>query len=325
MVIAAIMVLRPIATLRSGARILLKPLGVAARTAVAIAIVVTPICILVLICLHRQYQLARMALADGHGGALRDAMIFNGEILALGIIFLAGAMALSTAMVTVRFARPLRHLIEVASQLADGKLDSRVEMDRIGMPDMRRLGATLNTMADILANLALTDELTTVANRRQFDQAMIGEIRRMTRMKKGLALLLVDVDKFKDYNDLYGHRSGDACLKRIAQTLKLGVRWPGDLVARYGGEEFAVLLPDTDEAGARKIAADLVTAIRALRIPHPAWDVGIVTISVGIAVSAPADQASHATLVERADQALYAAKQAGRNRALMFSDLASAS
>jgi diguanylate cyclase (GGDEF)-like protein len=136
-------------------------------------------------------------------------------------------------------------------------------------------------------------------------------------MKKGLALLLIDVDKFKDYNDLYGHGAGDLCLKRIATALGGTVRRPSDLVARYGGEEFVVLLPDTDAPGACAVASELLAAVRSLGIAHAAWERGIVTISIGLAISPPEPVIDPVRLIERADQALYAAKQAGRDRALM--------
>jgi diguanylate cyclase (GGDEF)-like protein len=237
--------------------------------------------------------------------------------MALTILFVVGVVLLSAEAVEHRVLRPMRHLTQAASRLAEGELDTRVDLHRIKMSEMRTLGITLNTMARILEKLALTDSLTAVANRRQFDHVVAGEVKRASRTKKGLALLLVDVDKFKDYNDLYGHGGGDLCLRQIAQSLQNTVRRPSDLVARYGGEEFAVLLPDTDEDGAVTIAMDLLEAIRALNIPHAAWERGIVTISIGLAVSWPAGVIDATALIERADRALYAAKQAGRDRVLI--------
>jgi diguanylate cyclase (GGDEF)-like protein len=227
-------------------------------------------------------------------------------------------LLLTLRAVEARVLGPLDHLTGVASRLAEGALDSRVDLTRIRMIDMRKLAATVNGMAEILEKLALTDSLTAIANRRQFDTVIADEVKRSTRLGKGLALLLIDVDKFKDYNDLYGHGAGDLCLKRIAAVLRTTVSRPSDLVARYGGEEFVVLLPDTDATGAHAVAAELLSAVRAMEMTHAGWERGIVTISIGGAVSSPQPAIDAAQLAEQADQALYAAKEAGRDRALMY-------
>jgi diguanylate cyclase (GGDEF)-like protein len=255
--------------------------------------------------------------ADGHATSLHDTVVSIVKTMVLALSFSVAALALSALVIEMRLLRPMRHLTLAASRLAEGELDTRVDMSRIVIGEMRTLGTTLNTMAGILGKLALTDNLTAIANRPQFDQVVAGEVKRSNRMKKGLALLLVDVDKFKDYNDLYGHGGGDTCLRQIAKALQNGVRRPNDLVARYGGEEFAILLPDTDEEGALIIATELLSIIRALSIPHAGWERGIVTISIGIAVSYPPTVVEPVILTERADQALYAAKQAGRDRVLI--------
>ena len=246
-----------------------------------------------------------------------DAHTRIAVIAILASVWIVTVLLLTVRTVETRVLGPLRHVTHVASRLAEGELDSRVEVGRMRMIDMRRLATTVNTMAEILEKLALTDSLTSVANRRQFDATIAGELKRSTRMKKGLALLIIDVDKFKDYNDLYGHGAGDLCLKRIAETLQSTVLRPSDLVARYGGEEFVVLLPDTDASGAHAVALDLLAAVRGLNISHAAWERGIVTVSIGLAVSSPTTAMDAGRLTERADQALYAAKQAGRDRALV--------
>jgi diguanylate cyclase (GGDEF)-like protein len=298
-------------------RHLLSPIGVRGRVKLATGLILTPLFILVLVSANHEYRLARALQADGHATAVRDTIREIAATIALAVALIIGTISLSARVVEMRVLRPMRHLTLAASRLSEGELDARVDMKRIKMSDMRTLGETLNAMARILEKLALTDSLTAVANRRHFDQVVSGEVRRAGRMKKGLALLLVDVDKFKDYNDLYGHGGGDLCLKRIAQALQDTVRRPADLVARYGGEEFAILLPDTDEDGALTIARQLLAAIRALGIPHHACERGIVTISIGIAVATPPPVIDPVLLVERADQALYAAKQAGRDRVLV--------
>jgi diguanylate cyclase (GGDEF)-like protein len=298
-------------------RNLLRPIGVRGRVMLATGLILTPLFVLVLVSADRDYRLARALQAEGQADAVSDTIRQIAETVALAVALVAVTIALSARVVEIRVLRPIRHLTLAASRLSEGELNARVDMERIKMSEMRTLGETLNAMARILEKLALTDSLTAVANRRHFDQMVSGEVKRAGRMKKGLSLLLVDVDKFKDYNDLYGHAGGDLCLKQIAQSLQSTVRRPGDLVARYGGEEFAILLPDTDEDGALTIGTELLAAIRALSIPHAAWERGIVTISVGIAVACPPAAIDPVLLVERADQALYAAKQAGRDRVLV--------
>jgi diguanylate cyclase (GGDEF)-like protein/PAS domain S-box-containing protein len=168
---------------------------------------------------------------------------------------------------------------------------------------------------DALRQLALTDALTNVGNRRYFDLKLDEEVRRHHRHGHGLALLLIDIDHFKAYNDHYGHQAGDHCLREVAASIKCEARRPGDLVARYGGEEFAMLLPQIDQVGAVQIAAGLVAGLELRSLAHAASPISpVVTFSVGVAYSAPGDTDSHSRLLARADQALYAAKQAGRNR-----------
>jgi diguanylate cyclase (GGDEF)-like protein len=300
---------------------MVSPIGVRGRVMLATGFILTPLFCLLLVSAAREYRLARALQADGHANTLSDTMWSLGGMIALAAVLIAATIALSSRLVELRVLRPMRHLTLAASRLAEGELDARVDMTGIRMREIRTLGNTLNLMACILEQMALTDSLTAVANRRQFDTVVTGEVRRASRTRKGLALLLIDVDKFKDYNDLYGHGAGDLCLRRIAQALQGTVRRSSDLVARYGGEEFAILLPDTDEDGAVTIAAELLTAIRALNIPHAGWDRGIVTISIGIAVASPQPATEPADLIEHADRALYAAKQAGRDRMLIRKSL----
>ena len=169
-----------------------------------------------------------------------------------------------------------------------------------------------------LAHVAASDALTGLANRRRFDEALVSEWRRATRDGSRLSLLMIDVDRFKLYNDAYGHPEGDSCLKAVAGVLRDLVRRPGDLVARYGGEELAVLLPGTDAAGAAKVAERCRAAVAALARPHAGNDAcgGIVTVSVGCATRGPAGSRDDEpkTLVEAADIRLYEAKRTGRDR-----------
>ncbi len=166
-----------------------------------------------------------------------------------------------------------------------------------------------------LEQQARHDSLTGVANRRYFDEALEAECERANRGETPLALLMVDVDYFKPYNDIKGHQAGDECLTRIAYAIADRLRRPGDLVARYGGEEFAVILPITTQDGAAERAEGIRETVERLGIYHPDPRVnGPTTISVGVASIWPGTQrVTPATLIGAADGALYRAKTDGRN------------
>lgn len=166
-----------------------------------------------------------------------------------------------------------------------------------------------------LQRLTNTDGLTSIANRRYFDDYLAAEWKRARREKLELALLLVDVDYFKLYNDNYGHVAGDAVLKQVAKTLDAGIQRPADLAARFGGEEFAMILPRTDLDGARRIGERICESIRAQHVPHARSAVSdCLTVSVGAASIVPADDQLPNELIEMTDRRLYLAKQQGRNR-----------
>lgn len=168
-----------------------------------------------------------------------------------------------------------------------------------------------------LMRLSSADGLTGIANRRRFDETLLKEWRRCAREARPLALLLIDVDFFKPFNDNYGHQAGDECLKAVARALSQTLRRPSDLAARYGGEEFAVILPGTDEAGALAVAEALRAAVQQMGIAHRYSEVApVVTISVGLACRTPkpGDETGFIGLLKDADTALYRAKSEGRNR-----------
>jgi diguanylate cyclase (GGDEF)-like protein len=175
--------------------------------------------------------------------------------------------------------------------------------------------AVLKRKADLLESLAHIDSLTGIANRRRLDHALTLEWRRCLRADESLALLMIDIDAFKAYNDHYGHGRGDLCLTKVAGTLAAGLQRPADLVARYGGEEFAVLLPDTDLVAAALIGERLRQQIEAKRIRHAQGQRHeFVTISVGCAALPPTDALKTQDLIGIADRNLYTAKNTGRNR-----------
>ena len=166
-----------------------------------------------------------------------------------------------------------------------------------------------------LAELSRHDALTGLGNRRFFDQYLADQIAAANRHGRALSLLLCDVDHFKGYNDLYGHQAGDECLVRVSAALASCCRRPTDLAARYGGEEFAVILPDTDMAGAMEIADAVRRAVLQLKIPHRQCSTGeFVSISAGLSMLFLDAQMDGQLLIALADQALYKAKELGRNR-----------
>ena len=186
------------------------------------------------------------------------------------------------------------------------------------LASLRDISKTKLIAAELEA-LMLTDSLTGLGNRRSFDQALVREWRRAVREDTALTLLMLDVDHFKSFNDRYGHQAGDACLRAIADAVTLGARRPGDAAFRYGGEELAVLLPNTDAAGAALIAEQLRVTIENLHL-FPVGDEErgpAITASVGAATMHLEEHGAHSAptlLLDAADQALYEAKRRGRNR-----------
>lgn len=169
-----------------------------------------------------------------------------------------------------------------------------------------------------LATLATSDGLTGLANRRHFDDRLLEEWERAKRDDTPLSLLLIDVDRFKNFNDQYGHQAGDSCLRSLAKILASEAQRPADLAARYGGEEFVLLLPNTDAGGCAQVGERIRTAVFELGIPHTSNHPSRrVTVSLGGAVGFPGTGGSMETLIEAADRALYAAKDGGRDRLVL--------
>ena len=172
----------------------------------------------------------------------------------------------------------------------------------------------LSELNQKLAKIARIDSLTQVSNRRNFDEQIDVEWRRMRRMQAPLSLILCDIDFFKRYNDLYGHPAGDECLKKVATAMLKNIRRSGDLLARYGGEEFVAILPDTDAKGSFFVAESMRQAILDLALPHEGSEISnFLTLSLGVITCIPNSAYTQHDLIQNADQALYRAKKQGRN------------
>jgi diguanylate cyclase (GGDEF)-like protein len=181
---------------------------------------------------------------------------------------------------------------------------------------LRRIKAenALVEAAKKLTVMADTDGLTGLANRRSFDASLLVEWKRAIRSETPIALLMIDADCFKLYNDRYGHQEGDRVLQSVATCIEQNIRRPSDVGARYGGEEFVALLPETDWTGALTVAKSIRGAIARLDIPHAGSPSGRLTLSIGVAVARPVLGAPESEVVKEADEALYDAKRTGRNR-----------
>ncbi|MCF8109641.1 MAG: GGDEF domain-containing protein [Desulfohalobiaceae bacterium] len=181
--------------------------------------------------------------------------------------------------------------------------------------NLNDLNLELQRHKEILSQLSYVDGLTTIANRRRFNEYLEQEWKRGIRSGRPLALIILDIDHFKQFNDHYGHSSGDECLVKVARVLSSSVKRSCDLLARYGGEEFAVILPETQFSGARSVASAIKDDIQEAAIPHGYSPVAsVLTVSIGLTARVPDGQYSSRYLIEAADRQLYAAKEAGRNQ-----------
>lgn len=259
-----------------------------------------------------------------------NVILFSTAILLLSLIL--------SFFLSKWIAKPLIELGEWATKLGRGEWDEAKHRDS-PIAEVESLSKALQFMAQSvkyhtdnlekevairtadlerlnteLAKLSNTDGLSGLANRRYFDEILKQEISRARRYKESLALIMLDIDHFKKYNDLYGHQAGDDCIIRVANVLKSNVRRPSDLAARYGGEEFVVIASHCDAEDASALTEILRQKIEQLALPHELSEMGIVSASFGVAVVIPDEHCTSELLIGIADKALYKAKEHGRNR-----------
>jgi diguanylate cyclase (GGDEF)-like protein len=223
----------------------------------------------------------------------------------LAVAWILVILSFAAVQVTLRkVVRPLEELARAADRIAAGDLSANAPV--AGDLEIAKLGTAFNRMADELKARARTDDLTGLPNFRAFRERIDGEIERASRYPENFGILVLDLDRFKKYNDTHGHLAGNEALQRVARVIRDTVR-SVDFPARYGGEEFAVIVPEVDAAALTAIAE---------RIRANVESTAILTISIGGAIF-PADGANVAALFQTADERLYAAKNAGRNRVVI--------
>lgn len=214
----------------------------------------------------------------------------------------------------------IRDVVHVVRD-ADGEVESLVGF----MFDISERKETEQKLLDLqkeLENLSFKDGLTGINNRRMFDTAIEQEWKHAQRSKQPLSILLIDIDFFKQFNDLNGHVQGDECLKKVSLTLSEAATRSRDFIARYGGEEFVMILPETDLLSAQKIAERCQQLILRLQIPHLDSEASqLLTISIGLGSVVPEQNDEYMTFLDCVDQALYVAKQRGRNCIVHVDDI----
>ena len=261
------------------------------------------------------YEIDSDAAVVALSGALAQASKERERWRETFVVLRMGSVAL-LLWTGVLFSSRLRRELAEQARLRLALTNANSELEQ----KVQQRTAELETLNQRLAQLSITDGLTGLANRRHFDEAFETEWQRALRQGTPLAVLMLDVDHFKRYNDHYGHVAGDDCLRAVAGILKAAVRRAGELPARYGGEEFVVLLPGATEANALAEAENIRSGLELLSLPHTTSDVAqVVTVSVGVALFQPQRGQNPYSLIQAADAALYEAKHGGRNRVVLSS------
>eukprot|EP01037_Dinobryon_pediforme_P005248 gene5248-5300_t len=250
------------------------------------------------------------------------------EALAVSAVMLLAGMAMAWVLASYSIIRPLDALGRAARRLRDGDVTAQASLPALAVAELGKLAAVFNAaVADIadrdqrLERLVKQDALTGLANRRTFDATLARDWAQAARTGRPMALIMIDVDHFKRYNDSYGHPAGDACLRAVATAIAGSVRQSTDTAARYGGEEFAIILPEADVVAAMNVANRLVREIAALDVDHRGAPSGRLSISAGVAAITPSAGNNGQWLIDAADAALYRAKNSGRNKAVFHHTL----
>jgi len=233
-----------------------------------------------------------------------ESMMYTGLAIAWIVVILGLAVVQNTLRKVVK---PIEELSAAADRIAAGDLNAAAPV--AGDREIATLGVAFNHMAEELKARARTDELTALPNFRAFRERIDAELERADRYPERFGVLVMDLDRFKKYNDTYGHSAGNDALRRVAQAIRETVR-SVDFAARYGGEEFAVIVPQVDELALTTVAERIRAGVEALPAPP---DGAKVTVSIGAALY-PDDAKERDALFQAADARLYQAKEAGRNR-----------
>jgi len=214
-----------------------------------------------------------------------------------------------------RLATAVRQFHRVAKEASarNSQLESSKQRTEEALQELTVKAKALESANTELTELSVSDALTGLANRRRFDDVLETQWQRALQNSDAIAVLMIDVDRFKEYNDHYGHQDGDSCLQLISSTLKHHINRSSDVLARYGGEEFSIVLPSCKLPDACRIAEQVRHSIEALNISHEDSPTGTVTVSIGVASAIPVPEESADLLLRQADSALYQAKRAGRN------------
>ncbi|APW38654.1 hypothetical protein RD110_16805 [Rhodoferax koreense] len=248
-------------------------------------------------------------LIDEQRNEVSDHLIFT-----LGLTIFQSLLTVAFAMGVVQLMRQReqsRHaLVRAEARLVEHLRNQERRLEQ----SVAERTAELEAANRSLELLSATDGLTGIANRRHFDKLLLQEWNRQARLRQPLALAMLDVDWFKQYNDRYGHQAGDDCLRLVAGIVGGYVRRAGDVAARYGGEEFAFIAPGLDAAEMLHLAETIRAVVEHRGIPHSLSPVGHVTLSIGVAVLVPDARTSPELLLRQADEALYRAKSQGRNQ-----------
>lgn len=235
-----------------------------------------------------------------------------------GKYFLMGGLAIAMTLLAVRALSTSRGVSAAMASLTESSPIQAVSLlGAMLVLLLLSIGFVLmskDRADDLNRILATRDELTGLANRRRLNEVLASEWARSRRSEESLALIMIDIDHFKLYNDDHGHQVGDECLKRVAQVIQASAGRAGDLAARYGGEEFLLILTGTDAAMAQYLAENVRKSVESLELPHARSPAGKVTISLGVAASADGGHKDAESMLRAADLALYGAKHGGRNQ-----------